>query len=94
MSFTLTKVLRVNRSYPDLLLEVADGTEEVGVTYEVITVELNGNTGKAGYTVSVGDARPGMTRSFDFTYSGNGNPTAEAESRLNEAVSPLAVITV
>lgn len=39
MSFTLTKVLRVNQSYPDLLLmEVADGTEEVSITLQVTTV--------------------------------------------------------
>lgn len=82
MSFTLTKVLRVNKSYPDLLLEVADGTEEVGVTYEVIAVELNGNTGKAGYVVSVGGVTSAQVKSIEFNYSGNGNPSNEAGMAL------------
>ena len=82
MSLTLTKVLRVNRSYPDLLLEVADGTEEVSITYEVTTVELNGNTGKAGYTVSVGGVTSAQVKSIEFNYSSNGNPVTEAEMAL------------
>ncbi|WP_373392783.1 hypothetical protein ACEPRU_17840 [Raoultella ornithinolytica] len=82
MSFTLIKLLRVNKSYPDLLLEVADGTEEVGVTYEVITAELNGNTGKAGYTVSVVGVTSAQVKSIEFNYSGNGNPVTEAEMAL------------
>lgn len=86
MSFTLSKTVSVNKSYPDLFLEVPNGTEEIDVTYEVTNVTINGTTGKAEYTVTAGGMISGMVRYMNFTYSGTGNPTTEAESALQEMV--------
>lgn len=87
MSFTLSKTVSVSKSYPDLFLEVANGTETLDVTYEVTNVMINGAVGRAEYTVSAGGVASGMVRYLDFTYSGTGNPTSEAETALLASLS-------
>lgn len=86
MSFTLSKTVSVSKSYPDLFLEIANGTETLGVTYEVTNVTVNGTVGRAEYTVSAGGVISGMVRYYDFTYSGTGNPTTEAETALQASL--------
>ena len=82
MSFTLSKTVSVSKSYPDLFLEIANGTETIDVTYEVTNVTINGTVGRAEYTVTADSVTSGMVRYLDFTYSGAGNPTSEAEAAL------------
>lgn len=84
MSFTLSKTVPVSKSYPDLFLEIENGTETLDVTYEVTNVTVNGTVGRAEYTVTAGDVTSGMVRYLDFTYSGTGNPTTEAEAALKD----------
>jgi hypothetical protein len=82
MSFTLSETVSVSKSYPDLFLEIANGTETRDVTYEITNVTVNGTVGRAEYTVTTGGVTSGSVRHYDFTYSGTGNPTTEAEAAL------------
>ena len=84
MSFTLSKTVSVSKSYPDLFLEIANGTETLDVTYEITNVTVNGTVGRAEYTVTTGGVTSGSVRHYDFTYSGTGNPAAEAEAGLKD----------
>ncbi|HBS6225002.1 hypothetical protein ACR9Z5_17435 [Klebsiella pneumoniae] len=86
MSFTLSKTVSVSKSYPDLFLEIANGTETLDVTYEVTNVTVNGTVGRAEYTVTTGGVTSGSVRHYDFTYSGTGNPTQEAETALKSSM--------
>lgn len=89
MSFTLSKTVSVSKSYPDLFLEIANGTETLDVTYEITNVTVNGAVGRAEYTVSAGGVTSGSVRHYDFTYSGTGNPTTEAEAALKDYLSTI-----
>ncbi|HBS6225112.1 TPA: hypothetical protein MAM03_004241 [Klebsiella pneumoniae] len=86
MSFTLSKTVSVSKSYPDLFLEIANGTETLDVTYEVTNVTVNGTLGRVEYTVTTGGVTSGSVRHYDFTYSGTGNPTTEAEAALRASL--------
>jgi hypothetical protein len=83
MPFTLSKELKVNKAYPEILLEVENGTEVVDVTYTVIALEsMSGSAVTVWYQRSVGGVTSALKRTFSFQYSGNGNPIDEAESAL------------
>lgn len=86
MSFTLSTIVPTSKSYPGLFLEIEDGTETLDVTYQVTNVSVSGTTGRAEYTVTAGGVTSGMVRYFDFTYSGTGNPTTEAEAALQASL--------
>ncbi|HGM7539555.1 hypothetical protein [Serratia marcescens] len=83
MSFSITRELTVAKSYPELVMQVDDGTEEVAVTYEVISLEsLLGSDGVINYTVSIGGIESPWVRQLTFKYSGAGNPLTEGEAAL------------
>ncbi|HEJ7836917.1 TPA: hypothetical protein SMH97_004421 [Serratia marcescens] len=87
MSFVIRKKLQVNKSYPDLLLEIHGGTEDTDVTYEVIALErMAGTSATVWYTFSVGGVTSGWKRTFDFIYSGVGNPLEEGERALKSSL--------
>ncbi|MEG7424419.1 hypothetical protein V6E20_10765 [Serratia marcescens] len=83
MSFVIRKTLQVNKSYPELLLEIPGATEDVDVTYEVIALErMAGTTATVWYTFSVDGVTSGWKRQFDFQYDGTGSPIEEGERAL------------
>ncbi|HBU5925266.1 TPA: hypothetical protein L9K60_000041 [Klebsiella quasipneumoniae subsp. quasipneumoniae] len=83
MPFTISKILKVNKSYPEILLEVDNGSVEVDVTYTVIALEsMTANTVTVWYQRTVSGVMSALKQPFSFQYSGNGNPIDEAESAL------------
>lgn len=92
MSFTLSKELKVNKAYPEILLEVENGTEIVDVTYEVMALEsMSANTVTVWYQRSVGGGTSALKRTFSFQYSGDGNPIEEGERALMEHMKKAGV---
>lgn len=88
MPFTITQNLTVNKSYPELLLEVDDGVSSVEVTYEVIALErMSGTTATVWYTSSVNGQTSAWKRQFDFEYDGTGNPVDSGEEALKNYLS-------
>ncbi|MEW9344360.1 hypothetical protein AB2709_14425 [Klebsiella quasipneumoniae] len=85
MSFTLQKTVTPVKTYPSLRGAAINGEEEShAVVYSVTSVSLSGNHAYAEYTVTPEGASFSGNGVFEFTYSGEGNPTEEAERKLKD----------
>lgn len=92
MPFTLSKVLKVNKSYPEILLEVDNGSVTVDVTYTVIALEsMTENTATVWYQRTVSGVMSALKQTFSFQYSGDGNPIEEGERALMEHMKKAGV---
>lgn len=87
MSFTVTTILKVNQSYPEILLEVASGERSVDITYEVIAIErVTDGVATVWYTRTVDGVTSPWNQIFEFKYSGTTISLDEAESALKQSL--------
>lgn len=86
MSFTKQINTSKKSSYPEYNVISDSVMEQVTATFDVKgIVSLFGNDGVAEYLVTI-DGKQGSANRFPFTYSGSGNPIAEAEAALKQSV--------
>lgn len=87
MSFTLQVTTDKKSSYP--LFNVVEDSISITVdaTFTISKISsLVGNTCIAEYLVTI-NGKQGAANTFEFTYSGSGNPLDEAEVALKASLS-------
>lgn len=83
MAIIITKELLKSKSYPELMLEVPQGTERVAVTYTVESIEsITNGQGVVNYSISVEGEKSPAWRRWSFPYDGKANPFEAAEKAL------------
>ncbi|ASZ78811.1 hypothetical protein 2050H1_045 [Serratia phage 2050H1] len=83
MSIKILKEIAVSKSFPELSLEISQGTEKVEVTYTVESIEsITNGQGTINYSISVAGEKSPAWRKLSFPYDGGSNPFDTAESAL------------
>lgn len=87
MPFTVTKDIAFDKVDRVTGLKVGESVETMQVTYTVTKVEINANESLAFYEASYAGSDEKGTSYLTFSYSGEGNPVAEAENALREYIA-------
>lgn len=81
MAFWVTQKIFTTTNYGELVSDVPSGVEKVEVQIEIISVNVNLLAASARYVATINGITSEL-RTFDFKYSGEGNPMLEAEHLL------------
>lgn len=85
MAIIINKELLISKSYPELILEVPQGSERVAVTYTVESIEsITNGQGVINYSISVAGEKSPAWRQWAFPYDGKASPFEAAEAALKQ----------